>query len=93
MVHGDDFIAVGPKEHLSDTRKVLEEKYKPKVEMLGRGVGHTDEMRILNKAVRMTSQGIELEADPRHAELVVKELGLEECKPSTGAWVEGRCKR
>ena len=30
----------------------------------------------------MTSKGIELEADPRHAELVVKELGLQNAKAS-----------
>ena len=30
----------------------------------------------------MTSEGIELEADPRHAELVVKDLGLEGAKAS-----------
>ena len=38
--------------------------------------------RILNKVVRMTDAGVELEADPRHAELVVKELGLEGAKAS-----------
>ena len=36
----------------------------------------------MNKIVRMTSEGVELEADPRHAELVVKELGLEGAKAS-----------
>ena len=60
----------------------LEEKYKLKVEVLGRGKGKTSEMIILNKVVRMTNEGIELEADPRHAELVVKDLGLTGCKPS-----------
>ena len=39
-------------------------------------------MRFLNKVVRTTSEGIELEADPRHAELVVKDLGLESAKVS-----------
>ena len=37
----------------------------------------------MNKVVRINEQGIELEADPRHAELVVKELGLESAKAST----------
>ena len=39
--------------------------------------GDHREVRILNKVVRWTPEGIELEADPRHAELVVRELGLE----------------
>ncbi len=40
-------------------------------------------MKILNKIARYTSDGVELEADPRHAEIVVKELGLENAKCST----------
>ena len=68
IVHGDDFVAVGPKHHLADVRN----KYKLKVEMLGFGPGKTHELRILNKVVRVTTDGFELEADPRHAELVVK---------------------
>ena len=82
MVHGDDFVAVGPEENLKATTKTLEDKYKLKVEVLGTKEGQSSEMRILNKVVRTTSEGIELEADPRHAELVVKDLGLESAKVS-----------
>ena len=38
--------------------------------------------KILNKMIRWTNGGIELEADPRHAEIVVRELGLEAATPS-----------
>ena len=82
MVHGDDFVAVGPKQHLAATRKTLEDKYKLKVDLLGTQQGESNEMRILNKVVRATASGIELEADPRHAEIVIKELQLESSKPS-----------
>jgi hypothetical protein len=83
MVHGDDFVAVGPRKHLVETRSTLESKYKLKVETLGNEKGDSSELRILNKVVRATPVGIELEADPRHAELVVKELNLENAKPSS----------
>ena len=83
MVHGDDFVAVGPRQHLSQTRKTLEEKYKIKFQELGRGEGQDPELRILNKIVRMTPEGVELEADPRHAEMVIKDLNLQDAKPST----------
>ena len=56
--------------------------YKLKVEVLGRGEGKKSEVRILNKIVRHTKDGIELGADPRHAELVVKELEIKDAKPS-----------
>ena len=43
------------------------------------------------KDIRWTSRGIELEADPRHVEIVVRELGLEGATPSKvpGAKVDG----
>jgi len=49
------------------------------------------EVEILNKIIRWTDRGIELEADPRHAEIVVRELGLEGATPSKvpGAKVGG----
>ena len=82
MVHGDDFVAVGPDHDLDHVRKTLETKYKIKVEAMGCGEGDKSEVRILNKVIRMTKNGIELEADPRHAELAVKELGLDGSRPS-----------
>ena len=53
-----------------------------KVQNLGEGKDCVDEVRILNKILRCTESGVELEADPRHAELVIKELGLENAKAS-----------
>ena len=36
------------------------------------------EMRILNRIVRWTEEGIEYEGDPSHVEICMQELGLEE---------------
>ena len=82
MVHGDDFAAVGEEEKLAETRKVLEEKYNIKVEVLGGDKDDAKEVKILNKVVRRTENGIEMEADPRHVELIVRELELEKAKAS-----------
>ena len=82
MVHGDDFVAVGDPVHLADTEAALREKYKLKTETLSNETGDAKEVRILNKVVRITEEGVELEADPRHAELVVRELGVGKSKPS-----------
>ena len=35
-------------------------------------------MRILNRIIRWTHQGIRVEADPRHVEILIKETGLGE---------------
>ncbi len=82
MVHGDDFVAVGEERNLAATRATLENKYKIKVETLGEGEGCKSEVKILNKIVRYTNEGVEVEADPRHAEIVVRELGLSTAKAS-----------
>ena len=41
------------------------------------------ELRILNKVVRLTHEGVELEADPRHVELTICDLGLADARVST----------
>ena len=35
-------------------------------------------MRVLNRFVHWTEEGIEYEADQRHAEIIIQELGLKE---------------
>ena len=71
MVHGDDFVAVGPDQHLDKIKATLSDKYNIKIEQVGHGEGKNVDIGILNKVVRMTEAGIELEAGPRHAELVI----------------------
>ena len=91
MVHGDDFVAVGDDEELKETEKTLREKYKIKVEKLGNGKQDAKEVRVLNKVIRYTSEGLELEADPRHAEIVIRDLELDgrrSCK-TPGVKLEG----
>ena len=64
-----------------------------KTKTLGSGAEDAKEVRILNNVIRMPDDGVELEADPRHAELIVRELGLEGCKPSKAPGakiIEGR---
>ena len=38
-------------------------------------------MRVLNRVIRLDDAGLLLEAGPRHAELLVKSLGLEDATP------------
>ena len=55
MVHGDDFVAVGPDKHFDSIKNTLSDKYKIKIEQLRHGNGNSAEIRILNKVVRMTN--------------------------------------
>ena len=57
--------------------------------MLGLGPEDASEITLLNRVITWGADGISLEADPRHAELVMRELGL--CNDSKGSTVPG-CK-
>ena len=53
-----------------------------KCEVLGGSSGELSEIRVLNRVIMRDAQGITLEADPRHAETVVRDLGSEGATPS-----------
>ena len=76
MVHGDDFVAVGRKAATDKLKKTLEDAYKVKCEVLGSGNDELSEIRVLNRVITRDAQGLTLEADPRHAEIVLRDLGL-----------------
>ena len=82
MIHGDDFAAVGDEKDFIDVEKALTDKYKIKTERLGSGPSDSKEIRVLNKVLRYTDQGLELEADPRHAEMIIRDLELATASPS-----------
>ena len=54
----------------------LSKAYEIKTQRLGRGAGLQREGKVLNRILRATEAGWEIEADPRHAELVIEQLGL-----------------
>ena len=49
--------------------------------LLGQNKQDDKHIRILNRCMEWRSEGLAYEADPRHAEIVVNELGLKDCKP------------
>ena len=81
-VHGDDFVGVGSEEYLQEIKSILEKRYKITVEMLGSGKSDVQEVKILNRVIRWADSGILLEADPRHAEIIIEHYGLEVSKAS-----------
>ena len=94
MVHGDDFVAVGPETEVKEVENALAHKYKIKVETLGLGEGDKKEIRVLNRVIRMSkNDGVSLEADPRHAERVIREMGVEEAKASPMPGTKGEAKK
>ena len=53
------------------------------VEVLGPDKGQQKEVRALNRVLRCNNgKGIEYEADPRHAEIMLTQLDLQDAKPA-----------
>ena len=50
--------------------------YEIRTQKLGMGKDCQQEGEVLNRIVRCTDVGWEIDADPRHAELVVEQLGI-----------------
>ena len=71
VVHGDDFVLVGPPAALAWAKREMDKSFLTKViGTLGCGPDEVDELRILNRVVRWGQEGIKYEADPRHADVL-----------------------
>ena len=77
-VHGDDLTTVGAKADLDWFRSELEKLYELKEpHRIGPGPEDHKEALVLNRVVRWTAAGLEIEADPRQAEKLLRELKLD----------------
>lgn len=81
VVHGNEFTALGIDAALDLYQSAMLENVD--VEPRGRlGEEPRDhrEIKVLNRIARISAHGLAYEAGPRHAELLGKALGLEQCK-------------
>ena len=83
-VHGDDYVSIGKIDHLKWMRTRLENKYTIKTELLGPDEGNQLQLKILKKIVTWDhNNGIKYEANPRHVEILLKQLQMIEAKSVT----------
>ena len=81
VVHGDDFSALGTDEMLDKYEAGLRKSFECKMRgRLGSEPDDLKEIRMLNRIIRIVPTGLLYEADPRHAELLAKSMGLDDCK-------------
>ena len=78
VVHGDDFTVLAEEEQLDWFRREISKKFDAKFRgRIGPDIGDDKSIRILNRIVTWTTGGIKYEADQRHSEIIIKQLGLE----------------
>ena len=81
LVHGDDFTLSGKEKDLIWIADIFKKKYITKVRgILGPEAHDLKSITILNRIVEWHENGITLEADPRHVDLLLQVLGLEKAK-------------
>ena len=88
LVHGDDFVGVGDEDAALTLVTMLSAVFELKVRaQLGPDRNDAKEVRVLNRMIRYVNddrgERAEYEADPRHAELIVSQLGLQRAKSVT----------
>ena len=98
-VHGDDFVARGGRKQVMWLYDVLKTKMDMKLlAILGPGPKDAKEVTILNRIVRLVKNDdsgfhdIEYESDPRHAQIMQKQHGLEKSKPVATVRPQSRTK-
>jgi hypothetical protein len=82
LAHGDDYVAVGELEGLRWMKTEVGERFEIKTKVFGPDTakGEQSEVSILGRILEWHGDGVACEADPRHAEKIVRELGLEHAK-------------
>ena len=59
---------------------VIQKAFETKTKVIGPGRSDEKQAKVLNRTVTYTESGIQYEADPRHAEIIVREMDFESCK-------------
>ena len=86
MVHGDDMIVLADDDEISRFINLMKAKYQLTVRaILGDSPKDQQSVKILNRYIKLSLDRngdyvLEYEADPRHAEMIIKDLKLENAK-------------
>ena len=89
LVHGDDYVSSGRQTDLDWMKIQLQAAYEIQTQKLGLDEGCVSEGKVLNRIVRCSEEEWSLEADPRHAELIIEQLGVGELRSAATPGIDG----
>ena len=75
-VHGDDYTSTGRAVELRWLEARLSAKFDVKTLVMGPEQHQLKQLRVLNRIISWTDDGIEFETDQRHAELIIAAMGV-----------------
>ena len=76
-VHGDEFTSTGSTKHFLWFKAQFEARFEITAKILGPELGQEHEVRVLNRVLIWEPSGPIYEPDQGHAEVIIRELGLE----------------
>ena len=78
LTHGDDFVLTGPAKRLKEFEREMKSVYPIKAKIIS--FGSLESIKTLNRRLHWGEEGIVYQHDPRHIDVLVRELGLENGK-------------
>ena len=75
LTHGDDFVLTGPTKRLTEFENEMTSVYPIKAKIIS--LGSPKSIKTLNRRLHWGKEGIVYQHDPRHIDVLVKDLGLE----------------
>ena len=75
LTHGDDFVLTGPTKKLMEFERKMTNVFTIKAKIIG--YGSPKSIKTLNRRLHWGKRGIVNQHDPRHVDVLVKDLGLE----------------
>lgn len=78
-VHGDDFLAEGKPSSLNKLDEMMRANFTVKV-LRRVGPGASSKGNFLNRSIEWSEKGFTLEADEKHARILIEALGMEDAK-------------
>ena len=82
-VHGDDITMSGSRQDLEWVKREISKVYEIKTQIMGEGADLPKSVKVLNREMAWTPKGITIEADPKHVQLALEALGMQNCSPVT----------
>ena len=77
VTHVDDFLCSGERTDLRWLRREIEREFEIKGEIIGRREGEKLSCEFLGRTIRVTPDGYEYEANPKHVKILMQEWGME----------------
>jgi len=78
MIHVDDFMVIGSTSETQWFEDQIKDVYEITCTTLGQKF--SNEVKYLNRTIRLTSAGLEVESDPKHVKVLMSEWGMQDCK-------------